>query len=393
MGIIRAFTGALAGTFADQWKEIVTAGVFNEHTLVGPGLLIRTNNGRGVNHFGSVDVLSNGSKILVPENAAAVIFSSSGVQDIIAQPGGYEYHSGIPSFFNGDGISNSFLQQTSQRIGYGGQTPERIHVVFVNLREIRGIKFGTRSPIMYHDRSYGVDLEIVAHGTYSLRVVDVLPFIRGFLPPNARQLVLSTTESRRALNSEFLQSFISMLNSMSTRFRASELPSQLEAIGTYLADNESPLGSWIPRFGLDIVRVGIESVEFTPASRELIKQFADKRMTVSAYEGISQQASNIGAQQNIALGVREHGLGDGGGMLFGMNMAQGLNPQNVTQVNPVGAVSEQPNAAATTQASNSVAHDLDRQVSMLEKLKGLVDAGVITPEEFAAKKKQILDMI
>lgn len=246
---------------------------------------------------------------------------------------------------------------------------------------------------MYHDRSYGVDLEIVAHGTYSLRVVDVLPFIRGFLPPNSRQLVLSTTESRRALNSEFLQSFISMLNSMSTRFRASELPSQLEAIGTYLADNESPLGSWIPRFGLDIVRVGIESVQFTPASRELIKQFADKRMTVSAYEGISQQASNIGAQQNIALGVREHGLGDGGGMLFGMNMAQGLNPQNVTQVNPVGAVSEQPNAAATTQVSNSVAHDLDRQVSMLEKLKGLVDAGVITPEEFAAKKKQILDMI
>jgi hypothetical protein len=36
MGIIRAFTGAIGGTFADQWKDIITAGVFDEHTLFLP---------------------------------------------------------------------------------------------------------------------------------------------------------------------------------------------------------------------------------------------------------------------------------------------------------------------------------------------------------------------
>ena len=78
MGIIKAFTGAIGGTFADQWKDIITAGVFDEHTVVAPGILKSTNNGRGTNNNGSDGIISNGSKIYVPENTAAFIFSQSG---------------------------------------------------------------------------------------------------------------------------------------------------------------------------------------------------------------------------------------------------------------------------------------------------------------------------
>ena len=46
MGIIRAFTGAIGGTFADQWKDIITAGAFDEHVVVSPGIRKATNNGR-----------------------------------------------------------------------------------------------------------------------------------------------------------------------------------------------------------------------------------------------------------------------------------------------------------------------------------------------------------
>ena len=49
MGLVRAFTGALEGTFADQWKDIITVGAFNEHTVVTPGVRRTTNNGRGAN--------------------------------------------------------------------------------------------------------------------------------------------------------------------------------------------------------------------------------------------------------------------------------------------------------------------------------------------------------
>lgn len=38
MAVIKAFAGALGGTFADLWRDIITAGPFTEHTVVVPGI-------------------------------------------------------------------------------------------------------------------------------------------------------------------------------------------------------------------------------------------------------------------------------------------------------------------------------------------------------------------
>lgn len=62
MGIFQAFEDSVASTFADQWKEIVTAGAFDEHTLVAPGVLKLRDKGRGTNDPGSEGVISNGLK-------------------------------------------------------------------------------------------------------------------------------------------------------------------------------------------------------------------------------------------------------------------------------------------------------------------------------------------
>ena len=94
MGIIKAFFDSVGGAFADQWKELITAGHFDEHTAVAPGILKTNNNGRGVNTLGSIDVISNGSKIFIPENTAAFIFSQAGIENIITTPGGFEYQEG-----------------------------------------------------------------------------------------------------------------------------------------------------------------------------------------------------------------------------------------------------------------------------------------------------------
>ena len=91
---MRAFTGAISGTFADQWKDIITAGHFDEHTVVFPGVLQQPSNGRGTYNSATNGVISNGSKIYVPENTAAFIFSQSGIEEVITVAGGYEYQSG-----------------------------------------------------------------------------------------------------------------------------------------------------------------------------------------------------------------------------------------------------------------------------------------------------------
>lgn len=372
MSIIQAFTGALDGTFADQWKEIITAGLFDERTAVVPGVLKQTNNGRGTNYIGSMGVISNGSKIFVPENTAAFIFSQAGIEAILTQAGGYEYQNGQSSIFNGDGVMDSIVGQVAARVGFGGQTSDQKQIAFVNLREIRGIKFGTRGPLVYNDLFYGTDLEITAFGTFSLRIVNVETFIRNFVPANVFHYSFSTPEARQQLVSEFIQSFTVALNSLSSTFRVSQLPSQAHAIAAQISAGGLGAGSWARRFGIEVVNVGIENIEFTPEARELVKQYSSNLMNLKAYEGVSQHSSNISAQQKIAQGVQVHGLGDGGGTLFGMNLAQGMNTQTGAQ------------ASQTTMLS------FDEQIETVKKMKELMDAGLLSEEEFAAKKREIM---
>ena len=388
MGIIQAFTGAIGGTLADQWKEIITAGHFSEYTVVAPGIYQQTNNGRGTNFKGSTDVISNGSKIFVPENTAAVIFSQAGIEDVVTQSGGYEYRAGQPSVFSGDGFTASIVKQTVDRLGYGGQTSDQKYLAFVNLREIRGIKFGTRGPMVYHDRFYEADLELLAFGTFSLRVVDVVAFVQNFLPANTRYYAFDTAEARQQISSEFMQAFIVAVNSLSATHRISELPSKTGAIAELIADDSSGLGSWITRYGLDVVQVGIESIEFSPESRELVKQYSANRMNLSAFEGISQEASNVAAQQKVAQGVQDHGLGDGGGMLFGMNLAQAISPLTAAPV----AQATTPVAQAATHIEQATGLSLDQQIEVVKKLKDLFDTGILSQDEFDAKKKEVMGL-
>ncbi len=49
-----------------------------------PGVLKDEDNGRGSNGRGSEGVITNGSKIYVPENTAAFIFNQSGIENIIS---------------------------------------------------------------------------------------------------------------------------------------------------------------------------------------------------------------------------------------------------------------------------------------------------------------------
>lgn len=324
MALIKAFAGALGGTFADQWLDIITVGQFGEHVALMPGVYQETNQGRGSNTKHSAAVISNGSRIYVPENTAAFIFDQSGIESIITESGGYEYRTGgTESVFAGDGIGKSIFGQIGERFKYGGEPVANKRVAFVNLREIRGLKFGTPAPLMYHDKFYDTDLDIRARGMMSLRITNPTAFIRQFVPPNVDYISFDDPKTKSQLLSEFMQSFSVALNSLSNEYRISALPSQANAIALAISEDATNAGTWESRFGIHLAGIGIESIEFTPESRELVKQYSSNRMNVTAYENISQQASNIAAQQKIAQGVQDNRFGDMGGMMLGVGFAQG----------------------------------------------------------------------
>ena len=73
--------------------------------MLMPGIYQETNRDRGSNTKHSEAVISNGSRIYVPENTAAFIFDQSGIENIITESGGYEYRTGgTDSVFAGNGI-------------------------------------------------------------------------------------------------------------------------------------------------------------------------------------------------------------------------------------------------------------------------------------------------
>ena len=97
-------------------------------------------------------------------------------------------------------------------------------------------------------------------------------------------------------------------------------------------------------------------------------------MNLRAFEGVSQKSSSIGAQQKIAQGVQDHGLGDGAGLIFGMGLVQGVNPQT----------------AEPMRAQSSMS--FDQQIETVKKLKDLLDAGVLSEKEFELKKGEVMGL-
>lgn len=279
MGIIDAAFDAFSGTLADQWKDIVTVGEFDERTAVAPGVRKRSNEGYGYNQ-GQSNILSNGSIIYVPENTAAFIFSQSGIENVITEPGGYEYRNGQLSVFDKQsrdesGIVKTLFDQTAQRIGFSGMSADDKRISFVNLRELRGIKFGTRGPLAYNDLYYETDLEVYAYGLFSIQIVDPIAFVRNFLPANVGSYSFNDLESRSQLVAEFLHSFIVALNSLSTEYRISQLPSQAGKIVDQIRSEGENAGTWKERFGIELCGVAIENIEFSDDSRELVHSYSE----------------------------------------------------------------------------------------------------------------------
>lgn len=370
MGIIKAIAAATSSTLADQWLDIITAGSFDEHTAVVPGLLKSTNNGKGENYKGSDGVISNGSKIFVPENTAAFIFNASEIENIITQPGAYEYQDGEDSIFDQGELGPTLFGQMKDRVKHGGVTSTQKRIAFVNLREIRDIKFGTRGPQIYNDTFYGVDLEVYAYGSFTVKITDPEAFIRNFVPANVTYYTFDDPKVRSQLLSEFLQSFVVALNSLSASYRVSHIPAHANELSNSIAMDSFNAGTWEKRFGFKICKVAIENIELSDDSKELVKQYASNKMNVKAYEDVSQKSADIAAQQKVAQGIQEHGFGDAGGMIMGMNVAQGFG------------------AAVEPKKTMSI----DEQIETVKKLKELLDAGILTNEEFEQKKKEIMGL-
>lgn len=317
MGIIKAVTGAVGQTLADSWQEIFEPNDMGERTVFTNGVLVR----KGQNVKGTSNTVSNGSVIHVYDNQMMLLVDGGKIVDYTAEPGYYTVNnSAMPSLFNGE--LDQSIMETFNRIKFGGGTPVMQKVFYINLQEIKGIKFGTRNPINYFDSFYNAELFLRAHGTYSIKITNPLQFYAEAIPRNAERVEIEQI-NEQYLN-EFLQALQSAINQMSADgTRISHVTSKALELGKYMAnilDEE-----WEKMRGMEIQAVGLGSISYDEESQKLINMRNDGAMLGTDFNVMRGMAV-----KNITEGVRDAGSNANGAMTGFMGVGMGLNSMNAT---------------------------------------------------------------
>jgi membrane protease subunit (stomatin/prohibitin family) len=101
MGLIKAFTGAVGGVLADQWKEFFYCDALSSDTLMVKGQ--KRTGKRSSNTKGNDNIISNGSGVAVADGQCMLIVEQGKVVEVCAEPGEYTYDSSTePSIFAGN---------------------------------------------------------------------------------------------------------------------------------------------------------------------------------------------------------------------------------------------------------------------------------------------------
>lgn len=266
MGIVKAFFGAVGGTFADQWEEVIEADGMSDTTVFVKGVKVRKNDKRNSNKKGTEDVISNGSVIHVYDNQFMMLVDGGKVVDFTAEPGYYKVdNSSAPSMFCGQ--FGDSLKEMFTRVKFGGVPSYKQQVFYINLQEIKGIKFGTRSPVNYFDNFYNSELFLRAHGTYSVKVTDPLKFYAEAIPRNSERVDINQINEQYL--SEFLEALQAAINQMSAdNIRISHVASKSRELSQYMATELDE--SWKTMRGFEVLSVGIASVSYDDESKKLI---------------------------------------------------------------------------------------------------------------------------
>ena len=265
MGIIRTAIGAAAGTvksgFQDQFLEAIEPEEMDAQTVFTRGVMVRKGSNRP-----TTDVISDGSVIHVYDNQFMILVDGGKIIDYTAEPGYYTVsNSSAPSMFNGQ--FDEALKETFSRFKFGGTTPMSQKVFYINLQEIKGIKFGTRNAVNYFDSFYNAELFLRAHGTYSIKITDPLKFYAEVVPKNAQRVEIE--EINDQYRSEFLEALQSAINRMSAEgMRISFVTSKAMELGRYMADVLDT--QWTQQRGMEIQAVGIASISYDEESQKLI---------------------------------------------------------------------------------------------------------------------------
>ena len=320
MGIIKAAVNAIGGELADAYLEAYRPSRMTQRTAVAPGIFADAGQGRNTNTKRMNNIISNGSMIQVASGQLMCLVDGGRVVDYTTVPGYYKVsNSTSPSLMNGE--FGATLKDGWERIKFGGNTYHEQRVIYINLRPMEGIKFGTKSPVPYYDEFYKIDVMVRAFGTFSLQIVEPWKFFNTVLPPECVTDGVGL-EVDDFLDDTFMSEYIGALaealSSISQLGQPlSRIPTQTSQLCKYMRDALD--GVWRQDRGIEIKNVGITQIGYDEETKKLLQE----RNRVAIYNDPSMRETYV--QTSIARGIEAAGSNANGSMAGFMGVGMGLN--------------------------------------------------------------------
>ncbi|WP_166866516.1 MULTISPECIES: SPFH domain-containing protein [unclassified Salinibacterium] len=385
MGFIQAFAGAVGGMFADQWIDFYTIPNGLAPTAAFfPAVKQETNAGRGANTKGSDNIITNGSKIVVPEGYGLITLQDGQITGLVAEPGGYTWQSddvNSQSIFAGNGFLSPLILQTWERFKRGGIPGSQQAAYYVALKELPNNRFGTQSEIYWDDAWLGTQVGAVTRGTYTLRIVDPILFVKQYLPATylTGGQVFDFTDLDNDAATQLFNEVVSALSPAFSKYtndpakgRITQIQSDSLGFAKSLSAAVEEGYNWKSARGLEIVSTAIIAIEYDADTQELLSK-------VKRADALSGARGNSNLQASVAQGFESAGDNAGGAGLIGMGMAAGTMGLGGLQ---------QPVAPAATPAPAAPA--ADDPMAKLTQAKQMLDAGLITQEDYDGIKAKVL---
>ena len=392
MGLIRASIGSIGGTLADQWKDYLTVPQgLSQTAAIFPAVNRGRNVGRGSNTQLSEDIITNGSRIVVPEGYGLMTFQEGELTSVITDPGPYVWdseNSASESIFIGDGIVSPIIKQSWDRFKFGGRPGTQQIGLFVSLKELPNNKFGTQSAIYWDDAYLNSQVGATTRGTYTIKIVDPILFVKKLLPASFLQNgeVFDFTDAGNDVATQLFTEVVASLaaafsnytNDPSKDNRISSIQKDSVGFGVSLAGAVEEGFQWTSERGVAIGKVAIVGIEYDEPTRELLK-------TVQRADALSGSRGNSNLQASVAAGLQSAGEVDGAAGIVGLGIAAGgVGIANLQQ--PIGT-----STPGTAPASGPTGGDGELMVR-LQQLKSAFDAGLITQEDFDAARAKALGL-
>ena len=334
MGLLRATTGSISQVVGDQFKEFITPATSDKTVLVQKGVV---NHGSG-NSNPTEGIITNGSKIVIPEGYAMMIVDNGAIKEFSAEAGEFIWdQSSEPSVFEGGffkGIGDS-IKRIGNRITFGGQPAHDQRVYYVNLLNITGNKFGSTNTETIFDPVYG-SVEITFFGEYSFKVVDPTILITNVLGSMPKDEVSIEEVVGGQLKMEFTSNVSTCIADLMTSNNISfntvqKYKNEVVKVMNNLLDE-----SWVKQYGLEIQDMAL-NINASDESKAIIRE-VDAEISREKRRGDMYAANPSGmmaaatADAMVNASKNENGAMMG---FMGMNMSQNVGANVMDSANNI----------------------------------------------------------